>query len=41
MFFEEHAPVFCVNDNFQGTFADFCWKISTQERISIYVDPCP
>ena len=29
---------FCVNDNFSGTFVDFCLKIFTQERISTYDD---
>ena len=32
---------FCVNDNFLGTFVDFCLKIFTQERISTYDDPYP
>ena len=29
-----------VNDNFPGTFADFCLKIFTQEKITSYGDPC-
>ena len=29
-----------VNDNFPGTFADFCLKIFTQEEITLYGDPC-
>ena len=31
----------CLNDNFPGFFADCCLKISTQEKISSYGDPCP
>ena len=31
----------CVNDNFPGTFVDFCIKIFIQERISICDDPWP
>ena len=31
---------YCVNDNFQGTFADFRFKIFTQEKVSSYGDPC-
>ena len=30
-----------VNDNFLGTFVDFCLKIFSQERIGTYDDPCP
>ena len=32
---------YCVNDNFPGTFAEFCLKIVTQEKISSYGDSCP
>ena len=32
---------YCVNDNFPGTLVDFRLKIFTQEKISIYADPCP
>ena len=32
---------YCVNDNFLGTFANFCLKIFTQEQITSYGDPCP
>ena len=32
---------YCVNDDFPGTFADFCLKIFTQEKSSSYVDPRP
>ena len=31
----------CVNDNFPGTFADFCLKIFSQKKIGTYDDPCP
>ena len=31
---------YCVNDNFQGTFANFRFKIFTQEKVSSYGDPC-
>ena len=31
----------CVNDNFPSTFSDFCLKIFTQEKTSLYGDPCP
>ena len=30
-----------VNDISPGTFADFRLKIFTQEKISLYGDPCP
>ena len=30
-----------VNDISPGTFADFRFKIFTQEKISLYGDPCP
>ena len=32
---------YCVNDNFPGTFVDFCLKIFTQENISSCGDSCP
>ena len=35
------ARVFFVNYIFPGAFGDFRLNIFTQEKISIYVDPCP
>ena len=32
---------YCENDNFPGTFGDFCLKLFTEERISLSDDPCP
>ena len=32
---------YCVHDISTGSFADFRLKISTQEKISSYGDPCP
>ena len=32
---------YCVSDINPGTFADFCLKIFTQEKISSYGDPSP
>ena len=32
---------YCANDNFPGTFADFCLKIFNQEKLSSCGDLCP
>ena len=37
----ETGSDFCATDHFPGTFANFCFMIFTQERISTYVDPFP
>ena len=32
---------YCANNNFPGTFADFCLKIFNQEKLSSCGDLCP
>ena len=32
---------YCVNDNFPGTFTDFCLQIFTQKKITSYRDRYP
>ena len=41
IFFRRAGSDYCVKDISPGTFADFCLKIFTQQKISSYGDPGP